>query len=86
ILWRSWEYKEQAAEALRLTANDLVEQGIVDRIVPEPAGGAQRDHQKAAAILKDILLEELVALKKLKADRLVKQRIEKFAGMGSWKE
>src|SRR4030066_1229814 len=49
ILWRSWDYKEQAAEALKLTAPDLLEQGVVDRIVPEPPGGAHRDHQRAAA-------------------------------------
>ena len=44
ILWRSWDYKEQAAEALKLTASDLLEQGIIDRIVPEPPGGAHRSH------------------------------------------
>jgi acetyl-CoA carboxylase carboxyl transferase subunit alpha len=86
ILWRSWEYKEQAAEALKLTAPDLVEQGIVDRIVEEPTGGAHRDHEKAATILKGILLEELKELKKIKPDRLVKARIEKFSGMGAWKD
>jgi len=86
ILWRSWEYKEQAAEALKLTAPDLVEQGIVDRIVEEPPGGAHRDHEKAAMILKEILLEELKVLKKLKPDKLVKARIEKFSNMGSWKD
>lgn len=85
ILWRSWDYKEQAAEALKLTAPDLVEQGIVDRIVPEPSGGAHRDHAKAAFILKEILLEELKTLKKIKPDKLVAARIEKFSKMGSWK-
>jgi acetyl-CoA carboxylase carboxyl transferase subunit alpha len=86
ILWRSWEYKEQAAEALKLTAPDLVDQKIVDRIVPEPQGGAHRNHEEAAAILKKILLEELKSLKKTKPDKLVKQRIEKFSRMGAWKE
>ena len=86
ILWRSWEYKEQAAEALKLTASDLVEQGIVDRIVEEPLGGAHRDHEKAATILKNVLLEELKELKKMKPDRLVKTRIEKFSNMGAWKD
>lgn len=85
ILWRSWDYKEQAAEALKLTAPDLVEQGIVDRIVPEPPGGAHRSHQQSAAILKEILLEELNTLKKNKPDKLVKERIEKFSRMGAWK-
>jgi len=86
ILWRSWEYKEQAAEALKLTAPDLMEQGIVDRIVEEPLGGAHRDHEKAAMILKEILLEELKELKKVKPDKLVKTRIEKFSNMGAWKD
>jgi len=86
ILWRSWEYKEQAAEALKLTAPDLVDQKIVDRIVPEPQGGAHRNHEEAAAILKKILLEELKPLKKMKPDKLIKQRIEKFSLMGAWKE
>ncbi len=85
ILWRSWEFKEQAAEALKLTAPDLVEQGIVDRIVPEPPGGAHRNHEQSAAILKEILIEEIRTLRKLKPDKLVKTRIEKFSGMGAWK-
>lgn len=86
ILWRSWDYKEQAAEALKLTAPDLLEQGIIDRIIPEPSGGAHRNHEKAAAILKDVILEELKELKKIKADRLIKLRVEKFSKMGSWKD
>lgn len=86
ILWRSWDYKEQAAEALKLTATDLVDQGIVDRIVPEPPGGAHRDHQRAASILKEILLEELKTLRKFKPAKLMKRRLEKFAKMGDWDE
>lgn len=85
ILWRSWDYKEQAAEALKLTADDLVKQGIVDRVVPEPLGGAHRDYAQAAATLKKILLEELKSLKKLKPAKLVEQRIRKFSSMGAWK-
>ena len=86
ILWRSWDYKEQAAEALKLAATDLVEQKIVDRIVPEPQGGAHRNHEAAAAILKKMLIEELHSLKKIKTDKLILQRIEKFSRMGAWKE
>jgi acetyl-CoA carboxylase carboxyl transferase subunit alpha len=86
ILWRSWDYKEQAAEALKLAATDLVEQGIIDRIVPEPEGGAHRNHEEAAAILKKMLLEELRTLKKIKTDKLIDERIEKFSKMGAWKE
>jgi len=86
ILWRSWEYKEQAAEALRLTARDLLEQKIIDRIVPEPPGGAHRNPQQAAIILKDTLIEELQPLKKLKPEKLIERRIEKFSVMGAWNE
>ena len=86
ILWRSWDYKEQAAEALKLTAADLLEQKIIDRIVPEPRGGAHRNHEVSASTLKKILLEELKALAKLKPDKLVEKRVEKFSKMGVWKE
>jgi acetyl-CoA carboxylase carboxyl transferase subunit alpha len=86
ILWRSWEYKEQAAEALKLTAPDLLEQGIIDRIIPEPVGGAHRNPPLMAQTLKSTLLEELKALKKIKPDRLVQLRVEKFSKMGAWKE
>ena len=84
ILWRSWEYKEQAAEALQLTAPDLKQQGIIDVIVPEPLGGAHRDHEQMAQILKEALLHEIGALQKLKPERLVERRIEKFSKMGVW--
>jgi acetyl-CoA carboxylase, carboxyl transferase, alpha subunit len=86
ILWRNWEYKEQAAEALKLTAPDLLEQGVIDRIIPEPMGGAHRNPQIMAQTLKDTLLEELKVLKKIKPDRLVQLRVEKFSKMGAWKE
>lgn len=86
ILWRSWDYKEQAAEALKLTAPDLFEQKLIDRIVPEPLGGAHKDHKEAAAILKGILKEELALLVKIKPDKLVEARREKFAKMGEFIE
>ena len=86
ILWRSWEYKEQAAEALKLTAPDLLEQGIIDRIVPEPLGGAHKNPAKAAMTLKDILIEELHQLVRIKPENLVKQRIEKYSKLGVYAE
>jgi len=86
ILWRNWEYKEQAAEALKLTAPDLLQQGVIDRIIPEPIGGAHRNPQIMAQTLKDTLLEELKTLKKIKVDRLVHLRVEKFSKIGAWKE
>lgn len=86
ILWKSWDYKEQAAEALRLTAKDLLEQKIIDRIIPEPLGGAHRNPQQAADILKDALIEELKMLQKIKPDKLIERRVEKFCKMGAWNE
>lgn len=86
ILWRSWEYKEQAAEALKLTAQDLLEQGIIDRIVPEPLGGAHRDYTQASSILKDILLEEINKLKKVSPEKLIEKRIDKYSKMGKWED
>ncbi|MCH7826813.1 MAG: acetyl-CoA carboxylase carboxyltransferase subunit alpha [Bacteroidetes bacterium] len=82
ILWRTWDYKEQAAEALKLTAPDLMEQGIIDRIIPEPIGGAHKDHKGAAANLQKVLKEELKELIKIKPEKLIEDRIEKFGAMG----
>jgi acetyl-CoA carboxylase carboxyl transferase subunit alpha len=84
ILWRSWNYKEQAAEALQLTAPDLKKQGIIDMIVPEPPGGAHRNFERMGEFLRNVLLGELKSLLKVKPDKLVQKRIEKFSAMGSW--
>ena len=86
ILWRSWDYKEQAAEALKLTAQDLLEQKIIDRIISEPLGGAHNDHQKSAENLKFALIEELEQLVKQKPDKLVENRLKKFGSMGEFIE
>ena len=86
ILWRSWEYKEQAAEALKLTAEDLLEQKIIDRIVPEPLGGAHKNPYEIAATLKEVLKEELAQLIKIKPDKLFQNRIDKFGKMGVFEE
>jgi acetyl-CoA carboxylase carboxyl transferase subunit alpha len=86
ILWRSWEYKETAAEALKLTAPDLVEVGIVDRIVPEPIGGAHRDPQAMFTIMKQSLTDELAAFDHRTAEEIVRGRRDKFYAMGVWTE
>lgn len=86
ILWRSWEYKEQAAEALKLTAEDLLQQKIIDRIVPEPLGGAHKNHDEIAKTLKAILMEELANLIKVKPEKLIQNRLEKFGKMGVYEE
>jgi len=82
ILWRSWSFKEQAAEALKLTAPDLIEFGIIDRIIPEPIGGAHRNPEQTARTLKDALIEELKPLLQKDRQILVEERIEKFGKMG----
>lgn len=86
ILWRSWDYKEQAAEALKLTAPDLLEQGLIDRIIPEPLGGAHRNHYEVAATLKSAIIEELAQLTKMKTEKLLQSRFEKFSQMGAYTE
>lgn len=86
ILWRSWEFKETAAEALKLTAPDLKEIGIIDEIVPEPIGGAHRDKKKMFGLLAKQLQKELTSLKKVKTEKLINQRRDKFLKMGVWEE
>lgn len=82
ILWRSWEYKEQAAEALKLTADDMKGFGLVDAIVKEPLGGAHQDPDWMYAEMKRTILEELKALMAMDADERIDKRIEKFSDMG----
>jgi len=86
ILWRSWDYKEQAAEALQLTAEDLKKHSIIDLIVKEPVGGAHRDPETIFTTMKDVILNELSALTKIEPEQLVKARREKFYKMGVWEE
>lgn len=86
ILWRSWDYKEQAAEALKLTAEDLLAQKIIDRIVPEPLGGAHKNFEEISQTLKIVLLEELSKLQKIKPEKLAQTRLEKFGSMGVFEE
>lgn len=86
ILWRSWEYKEQAAEALRLTANDMKELKIVDDIIPEPLGGAHSEPKKMEQTVKEVILKEMAKLEKMSADKRIEKRIDKFSNMGVFKE
>ena len=86
ILWRSWDFKEQAAEALKLTAPDLQQFGIIDRIIPEPTGGAHRAPIDMFETLKNIFVEELKKLMSKDLQTLVQERRDKFAGMGVWTE
>jgi acetyl-CoA carboxylase carboxyl transferase subunit alpha len=82
ILWRTVDYKKEAADALRLTAKDALELGIIDKIIKEPVGGAHNNPEEMAKALKRTLKKEINALKKLTAEELVANRIEKFSSMG----
>jgi len=85
ILWKdgkSPEMKERAAQALRITASDLLEFGVIDEIIPEPLGGAHIDHAAAAKALQEALTNALDDLRRVKPDKLVRRRREKFLRMG----
>ncbi|GAB2801313.1 acetyl-CoA carboxylase carboxyltransferase subunit alpha [Rhabdobacter roseus] len=82
ILWRSWDYKEEAAEALKLTATDMKENRLVDGIIPEPLGGAHLDHEAMSIIIKRVITETLRDLSTLSPEQRIDQRIEKFCAMG----
>lgn len=84
ILWRSWDFKEQAAEVLKLTPDHMLEFGLIDDIVKEPLGGAHTDPEKMAKYLKSHIKKELAALLPLSADELVDKRIEKYSKMGNF--
>ncbi len=84
ILWRSWDFKEQAAEALKLTATDMLNNGLVDGIIPEPLGGAHLDYAIATQTVKKVILNTLSELQKISPIERINQRIEKFGGMGAY--
>ncbi|WP_370478095.1 acetyl-CoA carboxylase carboxyltransferase subunit alpha [Tamlana flava] len=86
ILWRSWEYKEQAAEALKLTAADMKKLKLVDGIIREPLGGAHRDREKTFKLVSDAIVKNYEELKNLSPKDLVGQRMEKYANMGVFKD
>ena len=82
ILWRSWDYKEQAAEALKLTAEDMLAQKLIDGIIEEPLGGAHTDFESSASRLKETIIYHHKKLKETKPDQRIMDRIEKFGKMG----
>jgi acetyl-CoA carboxylase carboxyl transferase subunit alpha len=89
ILWKdgkSPEMRDKAASALRITAHDLFDLRVIDEIIPEPVGGAHSDHVATAAALKETLVRHLDELRKLKPERLVRRRREKFLRMGQFIE
>ncbi len=86
ILWKTWEFKEQAASALKLTAKDLLELKIIDGVIAEPLGGAHRDYKKSAEAVKNQIVKSLKRLKKMSTKKLIEQRVGKYSAMGVWKE
>src|SRR5881398_1061187 len=86
ILWKDRRHAAEAAEALKLTAHDLMQLGVVDEVVPEPEGGAHRDHEKAAQILGEALRSNLKRLLKTPMDQLLKKRYAKFRRLGNFAE
>ncbi len=86
ILWRSWEYKEQAAEALKLTAKDMKRLKLVDEIIKEPLGGAHHDKEKTFLTVRDAIVKSYDELKKLSTKDLVDKRMEKYLNMGVFKD
>ena len=82
ILWRSWEYKEIAASALKLTAKDMKKMNLVDKVIREPEGGAHRNQHKTFEIVKSNIISSYIELKSLSPENLVSERMEKYSNMG----
>jgi acetyl-CoA carboxylase carboxyl transferase subunit alpha len=82
ILWRSWEFKEQAAEALKLTAKDMKRMKLVDEIIKEPLGGAHKNPLKTYLATQNAILKHYEELKNLSSKALVAQRMNKYNEMG----
>jgi len=82
ILWRSWDYKERAAECLKLTSDDMYNNQLIDGIIKEPLGGAHQNPEEMGATIKEQILTDLAVLKKMKTDNMINTRIEKFCAMG----
>lgn len=85
ILWRSWEYKERAADALKLTAKDMKKQKLIDEIVKEPLGGAHSDRKTTFETVKDAIFSSYDEFKNLSPEELVKKRMNKYDAMGVFK-
>jgi len=85
ILWRSWEFKEKAAEALKLTSTDMKKLGIVDDIIKEPSNGAHRNHEDTFKNVKKSIKKYLAELKDIKPDDRINNRIDAFSKRGVWK-
>lgn len=85
ILWRSWEFKEKAADALKLTAKDMKKQKLIDEIVKEPLGGAHSNREMTFEIVKNAISEAYGEFRNLSPEELVKKRMDKYSQMGVFK-
>lgn len=86
ILWRSWDYKQQAAEALKLTSEDMLSNKLIDAIIKEPLGGAHYDREEVYENVRKVINKELKSLVKLDPEKRIDTRIEKFCSMGVFHE
>lgn len=84
ILWRSWEHKETAAEALKLTADDMLNSKLIDKIIKEPLGGAHYDREKVFQTVKKQMIDAFRTLDKMDSDQLIESRRAKFSNMGTF--
>ena len=86
ILWRSWDHKEQAAEALKLTPDDMKKNKLIDKIIKEPLGGAHQNPEKIYTLLKKEILKTFFDLKKQSISKLLENRMSRFTEMGVYNE
>ncbi|MFC2109814.1 acetyl-CoA carboxylase carboxyltransferase subunit alpha [Bacteroidota bacterium] len=86
ILWRSWDYKIEAASALKLTSKDMEKLNLVDGVIREPLGGAHSDRETTFEIVRKTIVDELAAIRKLSTEKMIATRIEKYENMGVYKE
>ena len=85
ILWRTWEYKKRAADALKLTAKDMKTNGLIDEIIPEPLGGAHRNREAVFESVKKAIEDTYKKLSKLSVEKLIEKRMEKYTSYGVYK-
>ncbi len=86
ILWRTWDYKEAAADALKLTSYDMLENGLIDGVIKEPLGGAHVNREEVFASVKQVILENIKELKQINSKELTNKRIDKYVAMGQYVE
>ena len=86
ILWRSWNFKKQAAEALKLTSGDMLGNKLIDSVIKEPLGGAHYNPEEVYKNIRNVIIKEIKTLSKVDPEKRIKKRIDKFCAMGVFKE